>query len=156
MKIEVSEDKLKYAMEVCRKYSQIRIIAEEAEASWKQNLEMVAESKYPDEKEMYEQQAAEDLAKYTAAREWLELVNVTVAKIHEQKARMVIRQNCLAGSTMKSIMMDNREKRYMSRSTATRYKKAGLSEMAMLLSPIQSRLWQLEKKFLEMTHFEAI
>ena len=119
MKIEASEDKLQYAIEVCRKYRQIRIIAEEAEASWKQNLEMVAESKYPDEKEMYEQQAAEDLAKYTAAREWLELVNVTVAKIHEQKARMVIRQNCLAGSTMKSILMDNGEKRYMSRSTAS-------------------------------------
>ena len=156
MKIEVSKDKRQYAIEVCRKYSQIRIIAEEAEASWKQNLEMVAESKYRDEKEMYEQQAAEDLAKYTAAREWLELVNVSVAKIREQKARMVIRQNCLLGFTMKSIVVDNREKRYMSRSTATRSKKVGLSEMAMLLSPIQSRLRQLEKKFLEMTHFEAL
>ena len=37
------------------------MLAEEAEAAWKQSLALMAESKYPSEKEMYEREAAEEL-----------------------------------------------------------------------------------------------
>ena len=57
MKNKVTDEMLDFAVAICKKYSQVRTLAEEAEASWKQNLEMVADSKYPGEKEMYEQQA---------------------------------------------------------------------------------------------------
>ena len=75
MRNEATEEMLAFTTEVCRKYEQVKTIAEGAEASWKQNLEMAATSKYPGEKEMYDQQAAEDLSRYTAAKEWLKLVD---------------------------------------------------------------------------------
>ena len=37
----------------------------------------------------------------------------------------------------------------MSRSTATRYKKKGLNELAVLLLPLQDRLKEVEKKIHE-------
>ena len=77
MKNETSDEMIQYATDVCRKYNQIRILAEEAEAAWRLNLEMIAESKYPAEKEMYEQQAEEELAKYTAARERMRAADKT-------------------------------------------------------------------------------
>lgn len=71
---EVADEMIQYATDVCRKYNQIRTLAEDAEAAWRRNLEMVAESKYPVEEDMYKQEAEEGLVKYTAAREWIKLV----------------------------------------------------------------------------------
>ena len=149
MKNEVTDEMLAFTAEVCRKYEQVKTMAEGAETSWKQNLEMAATSKYPGEKEMYDQQAADDLAKYTAAKEWLKLVDGAVAKVREKKARLVLKQNCLAGATMKSILLDKKAGTYMSRSTATRYKKRGLTELAILLASMQDTLEEAEKKIRE-------
>ena len=121
MRNEATEEMLVFTTEVCWKYEQVKTIVEGAEASWKQNLEMAATSKYSGEKEMYDQQAAEDFSRYTAAKEWLKLVDGAVAKVREKKARLVLKQNCFAGVTMKSILLDKKTGTYMSRSTATRY-----------------------------------
>lgn len=149
MRNEATEEMLAFTTEVCRKYEQVKTIAEGAEASWKQNLEMAAASKYPGEKEMYDQQAAEDLSRYTAAKEWLKLVDGAVAKVREKKARLVLKQNCFAGATMKSILIDKKAGIYMSRSTATRYKKCGLTELAVHLASVQDGLEKAEKKIHE-------
>lgn len=149
MKNDATGEMLAFTTEVCRKYEQVKTIAEGAEASWKQNLEMVATAKYPGEKEMYDQQAADDLARYTAAKEWLKLVDGAVAKVREKKARLVLKQNCLADATMKSILIDKKAGIYMSRSTATRYKKRGLTELAVHLASVQDGLEKAEKKIHE-------
>ena len=142
----VSEEMIRYATEVCRKYSTIKTLAEESETSWKQNVEMAETSKYPAEKAMYVQQAGEELAKYNAAQEWMKIVDTTVLKIRDTKTRLVLRQNCLAGATMKSILLDKKAKTYMSRATATRHKKKGLEQMALLLPAVSERLNKLERK----------
>ena len=142
----VSEETIRYVTEVCKKYSTIKTLAEEAEASWKQNIEMAETSKYPAERAMYVQQAGEELARYNAAQEWIKIVDTTVLKIRDTKTRLVLRQNCLAGATMKSILLDKKSKTYMSRSTATRHKKKGLVQMASLLPAVSERLNKLEKK----------
>ena len=38
---------------------------------------------------MYEREAAEELEKYESARSWMKLVNATVSKVKEEKARLV-------------------------------------------------------------------
>ena len=72
---------------------------------------------------MYEREAAEELEKYESARSWMKLVNATVFKVKEEKARLVLKQNCLEGATMKAVLVDKKAGIYMSRSTATRYKR---------------------------------
>ncbi len=145
MKQEVTPEMLQYAVDVCEKYRKIRTLSEEAEGAWKQSLALVAGSKYPGEKEMYECEAAEEMAKYTAARNWLKLVNATVSKVKGEKARLVLKQNCLEGVTMKAVVIDKKAGTYMSRSTATRYKKKGLEEFSRLLMPLRIRLEEAEK-----------
>lgn len=81
MEREATEEMLRYTAEVCGKYREIKMLAEEAEAAWKQSLALMAESKYPSEKEMYEREAAEELEKYESARSWMKLVNATVSKV---------------------------------------------------------------------------
>ena len=152
MKSRVTDEMLDFAVLTCKKYSQVRTLAEEAETSWKQNLEMVAASKYPGEKEMYEQQAEEDLARYTAAREWLKLVDGAVGKVRDEKSRLVLKQNCLGGATMKSVLVDKKSGTYMSRSTATRYKKKGITELAVQLEKVKK---PLEEKNEKMSRFGA-
>ena len=75
MKQETEEDMLDFAKEVCQKYSRVKMLAEETQMRWRQDLEMAADSKYPGEKEMYDRQAEESLARYTALREWLKLAD---------------------------------------------------------------------------------
>lgn len=145
MEREATEEMLRYTAEVCGKYREIKMLAEEAEAAWKQSLALMAESKYPSEKEMYEREAAEELEKYESARSWMKLVNATVSKVKEEKARLVLKQNCLEGATMKAVLVDKKAEIYMSRSTATRYKKKGLVELSCRLVPLQSRLEEMEK-----------
>ena len=50
MEREATEEMLRYTAEVCGKYREIKMLAEEAEAAWKQSLALMAESKYPSEK----------------------------------------------------------------------------------------------------------
>lgn len=78
MEREATEEMLRYTAEVCGKYREIKMLAEEAEAAWKQSLALMAESKYPSEKEMYEREAAEELEKYESARSWMKLVSHSV------------------------------------------------------------------------------
>ena len=91
------------------------------------------------------QELFEELEKYESARSWMKLVNATVSKVKEEKARLVLKQNCLEGATMKAVLVDKKAEIYMSRSTATRYKKKGLAELSCRLVPLQSRLEELEK-----------
>ena len=63
MKQETAEDMLDFAKEVCLKYSRVKTLAEETQVQWRQDLEMAADSKYPGEKEMYDRQAEEGLAR---------------------------------------------------------------------------------------------
>ena len=57
MKQETEEDMLDFAKEVCQKYSRVKMLVEETQMQWRQDLEMAADSKYPGEKEMYDQQS---------------------------------------------------------------------------------------------------
>ena len=59
MKSEAPDEMIQYATDVCRKYSRIRVLSEEAEAACRLNLVKDEESKYPAEEEIYEQQSAE-------------------------------------------------------------------------------------------------
>lgn len=68
MEREATEEMLRYTAEVCGKYREIKMLAEEAEAAWKQSLGTDGGIKVPSEKEMYEREAAEELEKYESAR----------------------------------------------------------------------------------------
>ena len=144
MKNEASDEMIQYATDVCRKYNQIRILAEEAEAAWRLNLEMIAESKYPTEKEMYEQQAEEELAKYTAAREWMKLVMNATFRIKEFRAQEVVRQHCLNRIPLKSVEFENG--RCMVKTAVFYYKKIGKQQFSTAISEEKERLNELEKK----------
>ena len=145
MRSEATEEMLTFTTEVCRKYDQVKTIAEGAEASWKQNLEMAATSKYPGEKEMYDQQAADDLARYTAAREWLKLVDGAVFQMKNSNAQAVIRQHCLNRIPLKAVEFDNGKR--MGKTAVFYHKKNGLKLLSEELSGVTIRLQELEKKF---------
>lgn len=74
---------------------------------WRQDLEMDADSKYPGEKDMYDQQAEENLARYTALREWLNLVDAAAFQIRDSKAQIVVRQHCLDRIPLKAVEFEN-------------------------------------------------
>lgn len=116
----------------------------------------MAESKYPSEKEMYEREAAEELEKYESARSWMKLVNATVSKVKEEKARLVLKQNCLEGATMKAVLVDKKAEIYMSRSTATRDTKR---KVLLIFLAVWFRFkvaWKNWRKiFIKMSQFEA-
>ena len=103
MKQETAEDMLEFAKETCQKYSSVKTLAEETQMQWRQDLEMAADSKYPGEKDMYDKQAEEDLARYTALREWLNLVDVAAFQIRDSKAQIVVRQHCLDRIPLKAV-----------------------------------------------------
>ena len=107
MKQETAEDMLEFAKEICQKYSRVKTLAEETQMQWRQDLEMAADSKYPGEKDMYDKQAEEDLARYTALREWLNLVDVAAFQIRDSKAQIVVRQHCLDRIPLKAVEFEN-------------------------------------------------
>ena len=107
MKQETAEDMLEFAKEVCQKYSRVKTLAEETQMQWRQDLEMAADSKYPGEKEMYDRQAEESLARYTAVREWLELADAAAFRIRDSKAQIVVRQHCLDRIPLKAVEFEN-------------------------------------------------
>ena len=107
MKQETAEDMLEFAKEICQKYSRVKTLAEETQMQWRQDLEMAADSKYPGEKDMYDQQAEEDLARYTALREWLNLVDAAAFRIRDSKAQIVVRQHCLDRIPLKAVEFEN-------------------------------------------------
>lgn len=144
MKSEAPDEMIQYATDVCRKYSQIRVLSEEAEAAWRLNLEMVEESKYPAEEEMYKQQASEELAKYTAAREWIKLVMNVTFRIKDYRAQEVVRQHCLNKMPLKSVTFENGK--CMGKTAVFYYKKIGMQQFSTALSEEKERLNVLEKK----------
>ena len=107
MKQETAEDMLDFAKEVCQKYSRVKMLAEETQMQWRQDLEMAADSKYPGEKEMYDRQAEEGLARYTAVREWLKLADAAAFRIRDSKAQIVVRQHCLDRIPLKAVEFEN-------------------------------------------------
>ena len=145
MRNEATEEMLDFATEVCRKYSQTKTLLEEAEASWRRNLEMAATSKYAGEKEMYDQQAADDLARYTAAKEWLKLVDGAVFQIKNSNAQAVVRQHCLNRIPLKAVEFDNGK--HMGKTAVFYHKKNGLKLFSEEISGVAIRLQELEKKF---------
>ena len=144
MKSEAPDEMIQYATDVCRKYSRIRVLSEEAEAAWRLNLEMVEESKYPAEEEMYEQQAAEEFAKYTAAREWINLVTTATFRIKEFRAQEVVRQHCLNRIPLKSVVFENGK--CMGKTAVFYYKKIGMQQFSTAISKEKERINDLEKK----------
>lgn len=145
MRNEATEEMLDFATEVCRNYSQTKTLLEEAEASWRRNLEMAATSKYTGEKEMYDQQAADDLARYTAAKEWLKLVDGAVFRIKNSNAQAVVRQHCLNRIPLKAVEFDNGK--HMGKTAVFYHKKNGLKLFSEEISGVAIRLQELEKKF---------
>lgn len=145
MRNEATEEMLDFATEVCRRYSQVKMFSEEAEASWRRNLEMAATSKYAGEKEMYDQQAADDLARYTAAKEWLKLVDGAVFQIKNSNAQAVVRQHCLNRIPLKAVEFDNGK--HMGKTAVFYHKKNGLKLFSEEISGVAIRLHELEKKF---------
>lgn len=145
MRNEAAEEMLAFTTDVCRKYEQVKTIVEGAEASWKQNLEMAATSKYAGEKEMYDQQAADDLARYTAAKEWLKLVDGAVFQIKNSNAQAVVRQHCLNRIPLKAVEFDNGK--HMGKTAVFYHKKNGLKLFSEEILGVAVRLQELEKKF---------
>ena len=111
MKQETAEDMLDFAKEVCQKYSRVKSLAEETQVQWRQDLEMAADSKYPGEKEMYDRQAEESLARYTALREWLKLADAAAFRIRDSKAQIVVRQHCLDRIPLKAVEFETGKNR---------------------------------------------
>ena len=144
MKSEAPDEMIQYATDVCRKYSQIRVLSEEAEAAWRLNLEMVEESKYPAEEEMYKQQASEELAKYTAAREWINLVTTATFRIKEFRTQEVVRQHCLNRVPLKSVEFENGKR--MGKTAVFYYKKIGMQQFSAAIAEEKERLNELEEK----------
>lgn len=129
MKQETAEDMLEFAKEVCQKYSRVKTLAEETQMQWRQDLEMAADSKYPGEKEMYDRQAEESLARYTALREWLKLADAAA----------------LDRIPLKAVEFENGK--HMGKTAVFYHKKIGLQQFSEELFSSKEQMRQLEKKF---------
>ena len=145
MKQETAEDMLDFAKEVCQKYSRVKTLAEETQMQWRQDLEMAADSKYPGEKEMYDRQAEEGLARYTAVREWLKLADAAAFRIRDSKAQIVVRQHCLDRIPLKAVEFENGK--HMGKTAVFYHKKIGLQQFSEELLSNSEQMRQLEKKF---------
>ena len=84
---------------------------------------MAADSKYPGEKEMYDRQAEESLARYTALREWLKLADAAAFRIRDSKAQIVVRQHCLDRIPLKAVEFENGK--HMGKTAVFYHKKIG-------------------------------
>ena len=143
MKQETAEDMLDFAKEVCQKYSRVKTLAEETQVQWRRDLEMAADSKYPGEKEMYDRQAEESLARYTAVREWLELADAATFRIRDSKAQIVVRQHCLDRIPLKAVEFENGK--HMGKTAVFYHKKIGLQQFSEELFSSKEQMRQLEK-----------
>lgn len=143
MKQETAEYMLDFAKEVCQKYSRVKTLAEETQVQWRQDLEMAADSKYPGEKEMYDRQAEEGLARYTAVREWLELADAAAFRIRDSKAQIVVRQHCLDRIPLKAVEFENGK--HMGKTAVFYHKKSGCSSFQKSFSPAKSRCGSWKK-----------
>ena len=143
MKQETAEDMLDFAKEVCQKYSRVKTLAEETQVQWRRDLEMAANSQYPGEKEMYDRQAEESLARYTAVREWLELADAAAFRIRDSKAQIVVRQHCLDRIPLKAVEFENGK--HMGKTAVFYHKKIGLQQFSEELFSSKEQMRQLEK-----------
>ena len=137
MKQETEEDMLDFAKEVCQKYSRVKMLAEETQMQWRQDLEMAGE--------MYDRQAEESLARYTAVREWLKLANAAAFRIRDSKAQIVVRQHCLDRIPLKAVEFENGK--HMGKTAVFYHKKIGLQQFSEELFSSKEQMRQLEKKF---------
>ena len=112
---------------------------------WRQDLEMAADSKYPGEKEMYDRQAEESLARYTALREWLKMADAAAFRIRDSKAQIVVRQHCLDRIPLKAVEFENGK--HMGKTAVFYHKKIGLQQFSEELLSSKEQMRQLEKKF---------
>ena len=132
-----------FAKEVCQKYSRVKMLAEETQMQWRQDLEMAADSKYPGEKEMYDRQAEESLARYTALREWLKLADAAAFRIKDSKAQIVVRQHCLDRIPLKAVEFENGK--HMGKTAVFYHKKSGCSSFQKSFSPARRRCGSWKK-----------
>ena len=128
MKQETAEDMLDFAKEVCQKYSRVKMLAEETQMQWRQDLEMAADSKYPGEKEMYDR-----------------LADAAAFRIRDSKAQVVVRQHCLDRIPLKAVEFENGK--HMGKTAVFYHKKIGLQQFSEELFSSKEQMRQLEKKF---------
>ena len=136
------DTKVAFAMEVCKKYQQIKSDGKRAEAEWKRNLAKIEESKYPKEKEMYEEYAERSLSGFRASLEWLKIVDRAMRIMSSYEVKCIMKQHFLEGKPLKSIV--GKRGKYMSRTTATKYKKIGIVEFANNIFCYRTDLEQME------------
>ena len=140
---EIMEKKIASAMEVCKKYNRIKIDGKKAEAVWKYNLDMAADAKYPKETEMYEEYADKALTGFKASIKWLKIVDRAMRMVLPYEAEQVLIQHFVEGKPLKSIRGGRNQ--YMSRTTATKYKKIGIQKLADNIFSVEADLKKLEE-----------
>ena len=139
---EIMEKKIASAMEVCKKYNRIKADGKKAEAVWKYNLDMAADAKYPKETEMYEEYADKALTGFKASIKWLKIVDRAMRMVCLMKPSR-FDTAFVEGKPLKSIRGGRNQ--YMSRTTATKYKKIGIQKLADNISPVETDLKKLEE-----------
>ena len=136
------DTKVAYAIEVCKKYRRIKSDGKRAEAEWKKNLESIEDAKYPREKEMYEEYAERSLSCFKASIEWVKIVDRAIRMFSSYEAQCVFRQHFLESRPLKAII--GKQGKYMSRTTATKYKKIGIVEFANIIYSDRGNLEKME------------
>lgn len=136
------DTKVAYATEVCKKYNRIKADGKRAEAEWKNNMGKAEEAKYPKEREMYEEYAESALAGYKASIEWLKTVERAIRTVSSYEAQCILTQHFVEGIPLKAIV--GKQGKYMSRTTATKYKKIGIIEFANIINYSKVHLEKME------------
>lgn len=137
------DTKIAYAVEVCKKYNRMKADGKRAEDEWKKNLRKAEEAQYPKEKEMYEEYAENSLAGFKASIEWIKTVDRAMRTVSSYEAQCVLTQHFVDGIPLKSIV--GRRGKFMSRTTATKYKKIGTVEFANSIICAKANLENLER-----------
>ncbi len=101
------------------------------------------DAKYPKETEMYEEYADKALTGFKASIKWLKIVDRAMRMVLPYEAEQVLTQHFVEGKPLKSIR--GGRNRYMSRTTATKYKKIGIQKLADNISPVEADLKKLEE-----------
>lgn len=136
------DTKVAYATEVCNKYNRIKADGKRAEAEWKNNLGKAEEAKYPKEKEMYEEYAECALAGFKASIEWLKTVDRAMRTVSSYEVQCILTQHFVEGIPLKAIV--GKRGKYMSQTTATKYKKIGIVEFANNIYCSKAHLEKME------------
>lgn len=136
------ETKVAYATQICKKYNRIKADGKRAETEWKNNMRKAEEAKYPKEKEMYEEYAENSLAGFKASIEWLKTVDKAMRTVSSYEVQSILTQHFVEGLPLKAIV--GKRGKYMSRTTATKYKKIGIVEFADSIYCSKAHLEKME------------